>query len=111
MDLFCGFFGMIPLAVFFRLPLPNYYPKVCLPYSLQLSYNSLNHHHFLQYLVQQIPTSQHPGFVQLVQYNYAEMEMQFSQKLVHVHRIHIFDQYLQKMEHLLVLKQPSCNCF
>ena len=39
--------------------------------------------------------------------------MQFSQKLEQVHRnrAHIVDQYLFRMEFLLVLKQPSFNVF
>ena len=42
-----------------------------------------------------------------------KMELQFSKKLVQVHRIpvHVVDQHLYSMESLLLLKQPSCNVF
>ena len=44
---------------------------------------------------------------------YAKKELQFSQKLMQVHRIlvHVVNQHLYRMESLLVLKQPSCNVF
>ena len=49
--------------------------------------------------------------MQLGRYIYAKMELQFSQKLVQVHRIpvHVVDQPLYSMEFLFVLKQPSCS--
>ena len=46
-------------------------------------------------------------------YNYAKKEMQLSQYLVQVRSnpVHVVDQYLYRMESLLLLKQPFCNVF
>ena len=53
-----------------------------------------------------------PGSANTPHY-YAGMELQASQQLEQVrqNRTHVVDQYLYRMESLLVLKQPSCNVF
>ena len=116
---FADFVGMTPLACrtpmapfLFRLLLANCFLRVCLPTlcscleNLSTTKNLCN---FWRSELQQVST-----------YRFSTLGEIFTQKWncsshsnVQVHRIpvHVFDQYLYRMEPLLVLKQPSCNVF
>ena len=108
---FAVFVGMTLQALRFLLPNPNCSRRVCLatrfaavliffillttsPFSVTTSSNKSD-----------------PRNLQLGRYIYAKGEFRFSQEFVQVHRIptRVVDQYLYRMDSLLVLKQPSSN--
>ena len=112
---FANFVGMTLLAVHFPLQPPNCFLKVCVPeiFAAILKFFVPLTHYQPQFLTQQIPKSKHLRVLQLERLYYPQMESQFSLKNVRVHRVpdHVVDQYLYRMESLLVLKQQSCSVF
>ena len=110
---FAEFVGMTLLAVFFLLPLPNCFPRVCLPtifadvlkFFLPLTTSAISGGAILN---KSAPKRFAAGTIYLRKNGTAVHPI-----IVQVHRIpvHVVDQHLYRMRSLTVLKQPSCKVF
>ena len=110
---FADFVGLTLLAVLFLLTPLNCFLNICLPtlfaavlkFFLPLTSSAISGATNSKKLA---PTSFAAETI-----FFCQIEFQFSQYLVQLHRnpIHVVDQYLYRLESLLVLKQPSCNVF
>ena len=78
--LFClaDFVGTTLLALLFLLPLPNCFLRVCLPTLFAAVLKFFYQQQHLQFLAQQIPSSQHPRVLRRGRCIYEGMEMWIS---------------------------------
>ena len=107
------FVEMTLLAVFFLLPLPNWFLKVSPP-TLFAAVRKF----FIPFRTSAIPGA--PNSDKLAPTNFAAGTIYLRKNGIAVLpkicagariSVHVVDQYLYRMESLFLLKQPSCNVF